>query len=107
MPNRTDTDENNKIGRMLQASRESGRITQQEMADAVGLSKNHISKVERGESKASIPLLLGYCRKLNLTPNEILEFYDGEMLPELKKAISSLNEKDQKKLSDIAHIIKS
>ena len=46
------------------------------MVEPCGLTKNHISAVERGVSQASIKMLLGYCKKLNMTPNEILEFHN-------------------------------
>lgn len=46
------------------------------MVKPCGLTKNHISAVERGVSQASIKMLLGYCKKLNMTPNEILEFHN-------------------------------
>ena len=92
---------------MLQSARESKQITQQEMADAVDISKNHISAIERGQNKAPISMLLGYCKKLNLTPNEILGFYDGDMLPELKKLIESMDKTEQQKLYEMAKIMRS
>ena len=36
------------IGKQLQSLRKKNGITQQELADRIGCSKNHISKVERG-----------------------------------------------------------
>ena len=85
MANRTNPNENVKIGRMLQSAREIRKVTQQDMADVVDMSKNHISDVERGQSKASISMLLGYCQKLDMTPNEILGYTDSEVLPELSE----------------------
>lgn len=50
-------DENNiKIGSLLQSVRESHGIRQSELCEATGLSKNHISAVERGVSKASMTM---------------------------------------------------
>lgn len=105
MANKTDIDENIRIGKMLQIARERKNVMQQEVADVVNLSKNHLSKVERGESKASISLLLGYCKKLNMTPNEILGFLDGEILPELKKALESMDKDSQTKVLDMIKIM--
>lgn len=48
-------------------------VTQKEIAEHTGLSKNHISAIERGMSKASVELLLGYCEVLEMNPNEILK----------------------------------
>lgn len=35
---------------------------------------NQFSDVERGLSKASVELLLGYCEVLGMDPNEILKY---------------------------------
>lgn len=74
MGNKTNEEENIRIGKLLKAARESCGVTQAEMCEYVGLSKNHISAVERGVSKASVEMLLGYCEKLGVTPNDILGF---------------------------------
>ena len=98
MPNKSNYEMNIKIGRMLQSARESHKISQIEMAKATGLSNNHISVLENGQSKASVELLLGYCKKLDMTPNDLLGFYDGEILPELKNAILRLDADNQHKI---------
>lgn len=64
-------DENIVVGKMLQQARESRKVLQSELCDACGLTKNHISAVERGVSQASIKMLLGYCKKLDMSPNDI------------------------------------
>ena len=71
-------EDNIRIGRLLQTAREQHRVSQAALCDTTGLSKNHISAVERGVSKASVKMLLGYCEKLNVTPNDILGY--GETL---------------------------
>lgn len=57
MANRTIDEENVKIGRLLQDARESHGVLQSELCEATGLTKNHISAVERGVSKDSIHML--------------------------------------------------
>lgn len=74
MPNKTNPDKNFEIGLLLQQARETKHIRQREIAEHTGLSKNHISDVERGLSKASVELLLGYCEVLGMDPNEILKY---------------------------------
>lgn len=71
--NKTNPDKNFEIGLLLQQARESKHIRQREIAEHTGLSKNHISDVERGLSKASVELLLGYCEVLGMDPNEVLK----------------------------------
>lgn len=74
MSNKTNPGMNFDIGLLLQRARETKGVTQKEIAEHTGLSKNHISAIERGVSKASVELLLGYCEVLETEPNEILKF---------------------------------
>jgi transcriptional regulator with XRE-family HTH domain len=74
MANKTNVSMNFEIGLLLQKARESKGITQREIAEHTGFSKNHISDVERGLSKASVELLLGYCEILDLDANTILAY---------------------------------
>ncbi len=101
MSNKSNSESNIRIGRMLQSARESRKVSQIEMAKEVGLTNNHISVLESGQSKASVELLLGYCKKLDMTPNELLEYCDKEMLPELKDAILHLGTDNQRKILNV------
>lgn len=92
-------DENNiKIGSLLQSVRESHGIRQSELCEATGLSKNHISAVERGVSKASIRMLLGYCEKLGVTPNDILGYKERGIEPELQELLGKMDTGKQNKI---------
>jgi len=48
------------------------------MMEYTGLTKNHISALERGVSKPSVETLLGYCKRLDTTPNDILGFNEDK-----------------------------
>lgn len=105
MANKTNEEENIRIGRLLQYAREYHKVMQADMVEATGLTKNHISAVERGVSKPSVSMLLGYCEKLGTTPNEILGYGDNGILPELRSALLQMDEAQQKKILDIIEII--
>lgn len=47
-------DENIVVGKMLQQARESRKVLQSELCDACGLTKNHISAVERGVDRKPV-----------------------------------------------------
>lgn len=74
MGNRTNTEINKKIGGLLQKARMAKRLTQGEVAKHIGISEHHLSAIERGVSKASVEVLLGYCEILSVSPNDILVF---------------------------------
>lgn len=95
---------NETIGLTLQNARLAAKVTQAEIAEISGLSKNHISAVERGVCKISLDLLLSYCDALKTSPNAILGI--GNIIPELQTALTALNKKEQKKLAEIIHLIK-
>ena len=40
-----------RFGQMLQSYREGAKVTQQDIADVTGLTKNYISSIERGVHK--------------------------------------------------------
>lgn len=95
--------DNKKIGKQLQYYRESAKVTQQEMADECGLSKNYISALERGVNKCNVQTLIGYCRKLNVTPNELLgietlEKEKSDVMPELLQLLATLDREQQTKI---------
>jgi putative transcriptional regulator len=49
-------------------------MTQQELADKVGVSRFHINKIENGKSKMSVGLALRIAKTLDVTLNDI--FFD-------------------------------
>lgn len=79
MSNKSDSEMNRHIGQMLKTARKACNVSQAEIALATGMTKNHISAIERGVSKASIELLFGYCKKLEMTPDKILGFNGEEI----------------------------
>ena len=90
--------DNMEMGKRLQFFREQSNVTQKEMAEACSLSKNYISALERGVNKCSVPTLIGYCKKLDVTPNELLGFWDPDIIIELRNVLSGLDKKRQLKV---------
>ena len=100
------SEESTWLGERLKMFREQQKITQDEMAKACGLSKNYISALERGINKCSVQTLMGYCNKLNKTPNELLGVSSqGEIDPELSKLLSVMDAEQQKKVLNVIRAI--
>lgn len=104
MANRTNKELNEKIGAMLRAAREKKNVTQAEMADHLGMGRNIVYMVESGGNKASAELILGYCDKLGMTPNELLHVKDDSIPTELKKQIASMSESEIETLSALLSV---
>lgn len=107
MSNRTNKDINEVVGLRLREAREKAKITQKDMAEYIKIGKNHIHQVEKGKSKASVEILLGYCDKLGITPNEILQISKDTVSPKLLRQISAMNIFEQDKLSTILDLVYS
>lgn len=60
-----------KIGLRLAKRRKELKYTQPQLAEIVGVSKNHISQFENGGS-VSLEVLLDLCDALNITPDYLL-----------------------------------
>lgn len=92
-----------RLGELLQKARENANLTQQDITNYTGITKNHVSRIERGESKPSVALLLGYANLLDCSCDEILE--RNKVLPELTKALSKLSDAEQTKILAVINIL--
>ncbi len=80
-----------KLGMQLRQARVNQKITQQEMADFCGISKNHLSAIERGLHNASAQLLLQYAYKLDLSLDELVGIKEEQkILPELQTILNEM-----------------
>ena len=79
------------FGQMLQRYRESAKVTQQEIADATGLTKNYISSIERGVHKCNAQTFIIYAKKCGVSLDEM-----AGLVPK-----SKLNRKLIQKLSEM------
>lgn len=98
--------DNKELGRRLQDLREQHGVTQQEIADCCGLSKNHISAVERGLNGGSIKLLIAYRMLLDLSLDVLvgLERKDVVQSSRLKNHLVNMNYEKQEKLASVIDV---
>ena len=68
-----------KIGRFLAELRKEQGMTQQQLADAIGVSNKTISKWECGKGMPELSSIIPLCQTLHINVNELLS---GERLPE-------------------------
>lgn len=60
------------IGQRIKKSRKERALTQEELAERVGIGSQHISDIERGLTGMSIGTLIDICRELDADINYIL-----------------------------------
>lgn len=63
---------------MKQARAEKG-LSQQELADRLGVSRQTINAIEKGDYNPTIKLCIGICRVLGLTLNDLFWEEAGEI----------------------------
>lgn len=66
-----------RLGGMLAAAREARAITQQEMADRIGVKRNALWRLERGESKRVTGTHRAYARHVGWAAGSIERVLDG------------------------------
>lgn len=60
------------IGRRIAERRKQQKISQQALAEILGISNNHLSGLERGKAGLSLEVLVGICNALKVTPDFLL-----------------------------------
>ncbi len=78
-----------KIGKFISKSRKSKEITQEQLAEKLGVSKNAVSKWERGLNLPDASIMQDLCNTLEISLNEL---FAGEYLKE--KDVKNQSEKN-------------
>lgn len=71
------------IGKRVQNRRTAKKISQAELAKKISVTSPHISNIERGKTKVSLPTLMEIARALNTTLDDLV----CDSLPEAKDII--------------------
>jgi len=94
------------LGERIAKRRKVLNLTQDDIAEATGLSNNHISNIENNHSIPSIETLIKICEALDITPDYFLL---GIVRHTNDSLLSQINQKiklcDEKKLELVDHFI--
>lgn len=75
------------IGKRIQKIRKIKELSQEEIAEKVGISPNYISSIERGKANPTLDLLIAIAGVMKVT---IVEFFEVEDEIKDKKELQSL-----------------
>ena len=67
------------LGTRIKEQRQRRMLTQQQLAEKVSLTPGFISRIETGNKKPSLEVLLSICETLNITLNDLLV---GNQIPQ-------------------------
>ena len=91
------------FGAMLQSYRVAANLTQQEIAEAAGLTKNYISSIERGVHKCNAQTFIVYAKLCNVSLDEMagLTTSKTNLNRNLLQKISEMSEEEQERALQI------
>lgn len=79
------------IGNKLLAIRKKYGMTQNEVAEASGLSNRTYADIERGSVKMRVDTIIHICNALHITPDEILTSENNEATKQQEELFERLN----------------
>jgi transcriptional regulator with XRE-family HTH domain len=65
--------------RLLRADREASGVTQVELAERLGTTQSHVSKIERGEARLDVIQLRTVCHAIGVTVVDFVKRLEGEL----------------------------
>ncbi len=99
------------IGTRIKTARESKNITQEKLAEMLGVSVPYISRIETGNTHINLDRLHEICCLLEISEAYILEgaSHDSEsyMTPELNSILKDCTPSDKEDIYKVAKIIKN
>lgn len=78
-----------KIGKFIAEKRKENKLTQEQLAEKLNISKNAVSKWERGINLPDVSIMQDLCKILNITLNEL--FIGEKILDEKYKEVADSN----------------
>lgn len=94
------------IGQRIRKRRKAHNLSQEDLADMVGISVTHMSHIETGNTKLSLPVLVDIAVTLGVRTDDLLfESYSAERSAALEAIVSLLNECTTPQLRVIEDVI--
>lgn len=84
------------MGNRIKNRRKEMHITQEKLAEMLGVSNNHISSIENAKQRPSLESFLLICKGLNVTPDYLLlgNLYANNIPIAITEPLSLCNEQD-------------
>lgn len=65
-----------KLGKNIQKARKIKNLSQNELAEILNISREHLAKLETAKRRISLKLLFTLCDVLKITEQELFNFYN-------------------------------
>ena len=111
----TDPEMRRRLGRFFQSGRVRKKLTQEQLAEAMGMTKKSVSFIENGKTYPSPENIVRLTKLLDLSLDEFVfgctRAGQNSVLPELNEAIGKLNPAEQECLVrvmfEICHMVEA
>lgn len=99
------------VGNQIKKQRELKKLTQEELAEKVGLSRNYISFLERGTKAPRLETLINIANALGVSANtlliDVLDYDDKLQSIHVSKEIECLSSKDKEIIYGVINVLKN
>ncbi len=93
------------IGQRIRAFRRERKLSQEQLAEKVWISTTHMSHIENGSTKLSLPVLVDLAAALDVSVNELLSGQSSQGrsagYEQVKEILDSCSEKQLKIITEI------
>jgi len=88
-----------KLGKRIRGIRKEKNMSQETLAEKSDLSSNHISHIERANTKVALPTLIQIVNALEVTTDDVLcDSIEKAKIPYINKIISLAEDCDEKEI---------
>ncbi len=95
------------IGQRIRKNRKAIGLSQEELAEKVGISATHMSHIETGNTKLSLPVLVSLAEELEVNTDELLfEEKPTSRSSDLNDMMAMLSDCSSKELCTIRELIR-
>ena len=99
-----------KIGQQIRKIRKAHGLSQEELAEKVNISTTHMSHIETGNTKLSLPVLVDIADALEVRTDDLLNSdlaaTTGAALDEIAAVLDSCTAKESKLIVDVVRAVK-
>lgn len=96
------------IGQRIRKYRKALQWSQEDLAERIGISTTHMSHIETGNTKLSLPVLVALATELNVRTDDLLfECVKGGRNAQIEELISVLDDCSAHQISVMSDIIKA
>ena len=97
-----------KIGKFIAECRKKKKLTQEELAEKIGISTTHMSHIETGNTKLSLSVFVDIANALNVQTDDLLNDRDIVRTDRANKELSEILETcTSEQLNVIADVVKA